>query len=123
MESLHNLQDNQERSNVFAGAAWMVIITLLLFFLPAVNGLIGGMVGGYKVGSVSRALFAALLPALVTGVALWVIFIPLGVPVVGLLAGTALGMVIALSELSLFVGAAIGGYFGGRSTRRTLTVG
>lgn len=39
-------------------ALWMVGISLLLFFLPAINGLIGGAVGGYKAGSAMRGLGA-----------------------------------------------------------------
>lgn len=97
-------------TNVAVGALWMVGITLALFFLPTLNGLIGGFVGGYKVGGVKRALAAAILPAVVAAVGLWVIFAILGSPVFGVLAGSALMLMIGLSEIGLFIGAALGGY-------------
>lgn len=88
----------------------MIGLTLGLFFLPAINGLVGGFVGGYKVGSMRRGLMAAAIPAVVAAVGLWLLFAILGSPVVGILTGSALGLMIALSELGLFVGAALGGY-------------
>lgn len=87
----------------------MVVITLLLFFLPLINGLVGGFVGGYKVGTVGRALLAAILPAIVAALGLWIIFTVFHLPIIGLVAGTAVGILIALSDLGIFVGAIIGG--------------
>lgn len=52
-------------SSIVASALWMIVISVVLFFAPAVNGLIGGAVGGYKAGSISRGLAAGILPALV----------------------------------------------------------
>lgn len=78
-------------STVWAGAAWMIGLSLLLFFIPAVNGLIAGAVGGYLVGSWSRALTAAILPAIVVAVAFWVGFSFMGLPVIGFMAGSGEG--------------------------------
>lgn len=99
-----------DNTNVAIGALWMVGITLALFFLPTLNGLIAGFVGGYKVGTVKRALAAAILPGIVAAVGLWVIFAILGSPIFGVLAGSALLLMIGLSEIGLFIGAALGGY-------------
>lgn len=96
-------------STVWAGAAWMIGLSLLLFFIPAVNGLIAGAVGGYLVGSWSRALTAAILPAIVVAVAFWVGFSFMGLPVIGFMAGSAITLWIIFSELGLFLGAALGG--------------
>lgn len=90
----------------------MVAITLVLFFLPAVNGFVGGLVGGYKVGSAGRAIISALIPAAISAVGLWLLLSIFDLPVVGLAAGAALGAIIIFSEISLFVGAAIGGAIG-----------
>jgi hypothetical protein len=98
-----------EHSSVWAGAAWMVALSLLLFFVPAVNGLVAGAVGGYLVGSFSRALTAAVLPAFIVAVAFWVGFSLMGLPVIGFLAGGAISVWIIMSELGLFLGAALGG--------------
>jgi hypothetical protein len=35
------------RSSIVGASIWMVLVTLVLLFLPGVNGLIGGAVGGY----------------------------------------------------------------------------
>lgn len=99
-----------ENTNIAVGAAWMVGITVALFFLPTLNGLIGGFIGGYKVGTLRRALLAAILPAVVSAAGLWVVFAVLGSPIFGVLAGSALALMIGLSELGLFLGAALGGY-------------
>lgn len=101
--------ENPRRSSIPAGSAWMVLIAVVLFFLPAINGLIAGAVGGYKVGSIKRGLIAALLPAVILGIVLWVLLAVFDLPVIGVLAGMTLAALVVLSELSLFLGAVIGG--------------
>lgn len=95
-------------TGTFVGAVWMVVISLALFFLPAINGLIAGLVGGYMIGTVGRALIAALLPALIISAGLWGLLSLLGLPVIGFLAGTAVTILIASSDVALFVGAVLG---------------
>lgn len=87
----------------------MIGLSLLLFFVPAVNGLVAGAVGGYLVGSLSRALTAAVLPAFIVAVTFWIGFSLTGLPVIGFLAGGAISVWIIMSELGLFLGAALGG--------------
>lgn len=99
----------KQSTSIVAGSFWMVAISLLLFFVPLINGIVGGAIGGYKVGSVGRALLAALLPALLVGAGLWGLLFVLDAPVWGLLAGMTGVMLIVISELGLFVGAALGG--------------
>lgn len=106
------------RASVVTGAAWMVGLSLLLFFLPIINGLVGGFVGGMKVGGVKRALTAAVLPALIVAVGLWILLAILDMPIFGLVAGVAIGMWVLLSDLGLFIGAAIGGAVGTPHHRR-----
>jgi hypothetical protein len=96
-------------SSMLASATWMLGVSLVLFFLPAVNGLIGGFVGGYKAGTVGRALGAAILPALVLGMGLWVLFGLFGAPFIGFIGGFAIGVWALLSSGGLLVGALIGG--------------
>ena len=100
-----------ERTNVFLAAVWMVVISLLLFFVPLVNGLIGGAIGGYKAGSIKRGLVAAIIPAVVVAIGLWLVLIAFELPVVGFVAGTAVGFLILLADVGLFIGAAIGGAY------------
>jgi hypothetical protein len=108
--------------SVVGGAIWMVVITLALFFVPLINGLIGGIVGGYRVGDWKRALGAAVIPALVAALGLWLIVAALGGPVWGFAAGAAVGLLVLLADLGIFVGAAIGGiaaqHTRGRATAR-----
>ena len=108
--------ESKPQSSIVVASMWMVLISLLLFFLPVINGFIGGAVGGYKVGSVGRALIAAVLPAIVVALGLWGIFLVYEAPVWGVLAGTTAGMLVAISDLGIFVGAA----FGGALSRRTM---
>lgn len=97
-------------NRVVSGSAWMLLTTLALFFLPLVNGLVGGFIGGYRVGSLKKALAAAVLPAAASALGLWALFALLGSPVFGIAAGSTIGLIIALSEAGVFVGAAVGGY-------------
>ena len=96
----------------------MVAITVLLFFAPVINGLVGGLVGGYRARGVGAALLAATLPALVIAVLVWLLVTSLaGAPGWGLVAGVGLGALVALSEASLFLGALVGGWLGRDATR------
>lgn len=90
-------------------ALWMIGISLLLFFLPALNGLIGGAVGGYKAGSAMRGLTAAILPAIVSGIGIWILLGIFDAPILGFLAGLAVGVWALISSIGLLIGAAIGG--------------
>lgn len=97
------------RSSIVAASAWMVGLTLALFFLPLLNGIIGGFVGGYKVGGAGRALLAAILPAIVVAIALWIIFAVFDAPVIGVVAGLAGAALVVLADIGIFIGALIGG--------------
>jgi len=110
-----------QRDNVVVGSLWMVGITLLLFWLPLVNGLIGGAVGGYRVGTLGRALTAAILPAVVVGLGIWLLLAAFHLGGWGLLAGVGVGAVIFFSDLGIFVGAAIGGAWAQSRQRRQAT--
>lgn len=96
-------------TSIFVCALWMIGISLLLFFLPALNGLIGGGVGGYKAGSVGRGLAAAVLPAIIVGAAIWVLLAMFNAPVLGFISGLAVGIWALISSIGLLIGALIGG--------------
>lgn len=97
------------QTSLFVCALWMLVISLVLFFLPGVNGLIGGGVGGYKAGTVGRGLAAAVLPAILVGAAIWALLALFNAPVIGFLSGLAVGLWALFSSIALLVGAAIGG--------------
>src|SRR5688572_30820111 len=109
-----------DRSSILAGSFWMVAISLALFFLPLINGLVGGFVGGYRVGGVGRALIAAILPAAIVTLGLWLIFAFWNAPVWGLVAGLTGGLLVVLADVGIFLGAAIGGLMSARRTPSTV---
>ena len=96
-------------SSILVSSLWMIVISLVLFFLPALNGLIGGAVGGYKAGSAGRGITAAVLPSIVVGIALWALFALFDAPVIGFLGGLAVGLFALISSIGLLIGAVIGG--------------
>lgn len=96
-------------SSILTSSLWMIAISLVLFFLPAVNGLVGGAVGGYKAGSAGRGLMAAVVPAIVVGLSLWGLLASFDRPILGFFGGLAVGLWALISSVSLLVGAAIGG--------------
>lgn len=98
-------------SSILASSLWMIVISLVLFFLPAINGLIGGAVGGYKAGSASRGIAAAVLPSIVVGLSLWGLLASFDRPLLGFFGGLAAGLWALISSLSLLLGAALGGVF------------
>ncbi len=100
---------NYARSSVVMSALWMIGVSLILFFLPAINGVIGGGVGGYKAGSVGRACAAAILPAVLVGLALWLIFALFDEPIIGFIGGIAIGIWALASSIGVLIGAVIGG--------------
>lgn len=101
-------RSSDHHAGIVMGAIWMVVLSLALFFIPGVNGLIAGLIGGYLVGSFGRAMVAAVLPALIVAVGLWVLLAAVGMPILGLFAGVAITVLIVLAELGLFLGAALG---------------
>ena len=98
------------RGSVTSGLLWMIVISLLLFWLPVLGPLVAGVVGGKKAGGVGNALLAALLPAMVFGLFLFFSASAVsGLPLIGVLAGAG-GFLYAVSGIGpLLVGAIIGG--------------
>lgn len=94
--------------SIAVSALWMIFISMALFFMPAVNGLVGGAVGGYKAGSIARGLAASVLPAIALGAALWVLLALFDAPILGFFGGVAVGLWALLSSAGLLLGAAIG---------------
>lgn len=100
----------KDEGSIFWGSFWMLILSLLLFWLPVFGSLIAGVVGGKIAGSVGRAFFASILPSLVLGIALLVLAqLLIGIP--WLAALIAFGTVLfAIGGAGMLViGALIGG--------------
>jgi hypothetical protein len=94
--------------------AWMIGLSVALFWIPFLGSLIAGFVGGRKAGGIGEGLIAAVLP----GVILLLTSILLGsllgwIPVIGQLVGWMLGMgawVLGfVNVIPLLLGAAVGG--------------
>lgn len=102
--------DEGSNGSVLMGMFWMFIISLLLFWLPALGSLIAGIVGGKQAGGVMAGLVAALLPGILLAAALFFAGTMLtALPIVGaLLAGGGLLLYIIYLP-PLIIGALIGG--------------
>jgi hypothetical protein len=97
------------RGSVIAGALWMLVISVLLFWLPLLGPLLGGIVGGKRAGGVGRGILAALLPAIVLGVLIALVGMMVALPVIGVVAGASVFLLAAASVGPLLLGAIIGG--------------
>jgi hypothetical protein len=89
---------------------WMGGISLLLFWLPGVGGLVAGLVGGWIAGTVKHALVATFLPGLLLGLmmAAGVGYLTEGL-LWGLLAGVG-GLWLAFFQIGpMLAGALVGG--------------
>lgn len=100
----------KENGSVVAGMVWMLIISMLLFWLPVAGPLIAGYVGGKKSGGVGGAILAVFLPGILVGGCLFLVAASLlGLPLIGAVAGLG-GASLALGHVGpLLVGAIIGG--------------
>ena len=99
-----------KKGSVIMAMAWMFILSLLLFWLPAFGSLIAGIVGGKVAGGVGSGILAALLPGILLAVGLLVGGTLLtALPVVGaVIAGG--GLLLYLFYIPpLLIGALIGG--------------
>jgi len=99
-----------DSGSILGGMIWMLVISVLLFWLPFIGPLIAGVVGGRKAGGVGSAIAAVFLPTVVLGVAMFFAASMLtGLPVIGALAAAG-GMVLAAVGVGpLLLGAIIGG--------------
>jgi hypothetical protein len=96
--------------NIIVGMIWMLVISLLLIWLPALGPLIAGIVGGKLAGGVGPGLLAALLPGLL--LAIFLLFfgtVFTGLPVVGALIAGGSMLLYLLYIPILLIGALIGG--------------
>jgi hypothetical protein len=98
------------RGSIVAGALWMFLISVLLFWLPVIGPLLAGIVGGKRAGGVGAAITAVFLPAVFVGILLFVLFTAVGLPLVGVLTGGIAFLTVAVMMIGpLLIGALIGG--------------
>jgi len=98
------------KGGAVVGAVWMLLISLLLFWLPLFGPLIAGFVGGKKAGGIGPALGAVFLPAAAIGFLFFVLFTVTGFPLIGVLTGGAAFLTVAAGMIGpLLLGAIVGG--------------
>ena len=94
---------------IAAAAGWMLLLSILLFWLPIVGPLVAGFVGGRKAGSLGNAILAVFLPALIFGFALFFLGSLLtGFPLLGVIAGAGGFALVAAHVGPLLLGAVVG---------------
>ena len=101
---------NNKEGSVVIGMIWMLIISVLLFWLPLFGPLLAGIVGGKKAGSVGKAILAVFLPGIIIALLLFVFGGTItGLPIIGAIAGAG-GLFLYASNIGfLLVGAIVGG--------------
>ena len=101
---------DRSRGGLSSAMVWMLLLSLLLFWLPVLGMFIAGLVGGRKAGSVGTAIAAVLLPALVVAAVMFFMATALtGMPVLGAIAGFGAGVLVVASVVPLLAGAVVGG--------------
>ena len=102
------------RGSIGEAILWMLGLSIALFWLPFLGGLIAGFVGGRKAGGVLPALSAVFLP----GILLFLITLVVGalvgwIPLIGQLwmaiAGMGANLLGFMNVIPLVIGAVIGG--------------
>lgn len=89
-------------------AFWMIVLSILLFWLPILGPVVAGLVGGYFAGTVGRAILASLMPAVVLTVLILLVGTAFDLPWIGALAGGAIGLVILVGDVPLVLAAIVG---------------
>ena len=98
------------KGSVVGGAIWMMVISVLLFWLPVIGPLLAGLVGGKKAGGVGNGILAALLPGVVLAVVLLLAStLMTGLPMVGALMAATGFLFYVLNVGVLLLGAIVGG--------------
>ena len=102
-----------KKGSVFSGMMWMILLSVLLFWLPIFGPLLAGIVGGKKAGGVLRGLTACVLPIIILSALVWLSLILVGLPfhgfvVAGMLGGS-LVMYLLFHNFALVCGAIVGG--------------
>jgi len=95
--------------SIISAVLWMLLISVLLFWLPFIGPLIAGFVGGKKAGGLGNAIIAVFVPAIIMAVLLFTFATTLtGAPLIGFIAGSG-GFVLVVSNVGpLLLGAIIG---------------
>jgi len=100
----------EKEGSLIMGMIWMAVISLLLFWLPAIGPLIAGIVGGKIAGGVGTGLMAALLPGFIlAGVLFFAGTVLTGIPLIGAIAAMGTLALILINIIPLLIGALIGG--------------
>lgn len=100
----------KNKGSITSAILWMLLISILLFWLPVIGPLIAGIVGGKKAGGVGAAIMAVFLPGLIVGGGLFALAAVLSTfPLIGFVAGLG-GVYLALLNVGpMLIGAIIGG--------------
>lgn len=104
------MEATQNPGSVFWASFWMLVLSMLLFWLPGLGSLIAGVVGGKIAGSVGRAFFASILPSFLLGIILALLFKALtDTAWIAVLAGIGGFAYAAIGAGAMIIGALIGG--------------
>ncbi len=98
------------KTRLGAAAIWMLVLSVLLFWLPILGMFIAGLVGGRKAGSLGTALLAAFLPAILAAGSMALLATALtGMPLLGAIAAFGTGALVTANVVPLVAGAVVGG--------------
>jgi len=102
------------RGSIPQAMAWMVGLSVALFWLPVIGALIAGYVGGRKAGGLWPAVAAVFLPGIALGLISFFLAALLGwIPIIGQLIAFLSGMggfvLSFMNVVPLLIGAVIGG--------------
>jgi hypothetical protein len=110
LETGESVLDMPTERSAIAGSLWMFAISSVFYFLPVANGIVAGLIGGFKIGNTRMALTAAAGVLLFTTVVSWMLFTTLPIPLMGGISNQIqIAILIALSDVGLFIGAGVGG--------------
>lgn len=99
-----------QHQSALVSTVFMVVGSLVLFFAPFLNGVIGGAFGGWRANSYRRAAEAALAASLISGGFFFVAFHFFELSPTYLYYGLGLGLWVALTAVGLFAGALAAAY-------------
>jgi hypothetical protein len=103
-------QGKERKKSIMAGAGWMLLLLLLLFWVPLLGAFIAGFVGGRKAGNAGYAMLSVLAIAIALPIILMVVGGGLSsIPLIGAIIGASTFLFFFAEIIPLLIGALVGG--------------
>lgn len=101
-------EKKEKKGSITSAFLWMLLISIVLFWLPILGTIIAGFVGGRKAGSVGRAIIAALIPTIIMSLLVSTVLASIIGGIFAAIIGGGVAMIMLIYSITLIAGAILG---------------